>query len=221
MSSHSVPAKEKLLVQLRREGVTDEGVLAAMRVVPRERFVPQALQHRAYENVALPIGEEQTISQPYVVGHMTQALELSNTDHVLEIGTGSGYGAAVLAQLAADVVSVELRPELATTAARRLRDLGYGNIQVMLGDGSTGWPPLAPYDAIAVTASAPEVPQDLLAQLRIGGRLVAPVGSLTEQHLMVIERSAQGTRARDLGHVRFVPLLGAAGFYRLDPARRN
>lgn len=221
MSSSADRARQHLLAQLRKEGVHDENVLAALNDVPRERFVPPSLRHRAYDNVALPIGEDQTISQPFVVAHMVQALKLDGTEHVLEIGTGSGYGAAVLARVAADVVTVERHAGLAAAAALLLREIGCNNVCVVTGDGSLGWPPRAPYDAIVVTASAPEVPEPLVGQLRARGRLVVPVGTLEEQHLVVIERTDTQLHSRDLGHVRFVPLIGAAGFRMLDPSRRN
>jgi protein-L-isoaspartate(D-aspartate) O-methyltransferase len=210
------------LLQLRNEGVTDQRVLDALWRVPRERFVPRQLQHRAYENIALPIGSDQTISQPYVVARMAQALDLTEHDHVLEVGTGSGYGAAVLAQLAHDVVTVELRPELAGTAESRLRDLGYSNIRCVVGDGSKGWPALGPYDAIALTAATPSISPRHWEQLREnGGRLVAPIGTLQEQRLLLFRRSPGHLDCRSLGNVRFVPLLGVAGFNMLDPARMN
>lgn len=208
-------------MKLRKAGVRDEHVLAALSEVPRERFVSESLRSRAYENVALPIGEDQTISQPYVVAHMVQSLHLSGTEHVLEVGTGSGYGAAILAQIAADVVTVERHAELAATAALRLRKIGRANVLVVLGDGSLGWPELAPYDAIVVTASSPEVPEPLLNQLTTSGRLVVPVGSLSEQRLVMIQRTHGQFHSHDLGRVRFVPLIGAAGFRMVDPSRNN
>ncbi|OGG52077.1 MAG: protein-L-isoaspartate O-methyltransferase [Candidatus Handelsmanbacteria bacterium RIFCSPLOWO2_12_FULL_64_10] len=221
LSSPSLTAREKLVAQLSQQGITDPRVLAAVAHVPRERFLPEALRDRAYENVALPIAEEQTISQPYIVGAMGQALGLTGTETVLEIGTGSGYGAAILAELAAKVISVELRFELAAAAAERLRGLNYRSVSVVLGDGSVGWPLGAPYDAISVTACAPEVPPVLLRQLSNRGRLVAPIGSQKEQHLILVERRETHFHARNLGPVRFVPLLGAAGFRLLDRSRRN
>lgn len=217
-----ISPRERLLAQLRDEGVKDDRVIEALRRVPREQFVPGNLQHRAYENVALPIGDEQTISQPYVVAHMVQALDLRGDERVLEIGTGSGYGAAVLAELAAEVVTIEIRPDLAESAEDRLGRLRYGNVAVVVADGSLGWPPLAPFDAIVVTASAPEPPGPLLYQLRSdGGRLVAPIGTLKQQRLLLVRRTGGHFDRRDLGHVRFVPLLGEAGFRIPDPSRRN
>ena len=215
-------AKHQLLADLRAGGVSDERVLTALSKVPRERFLPQELQEHAYDNVALPIGQEQTISQPTVVAHMVQAANPRVTDHVLEIGTGSGYGAAVLGQLARDVVTVEIRPDLALTASRRLADLGCNNVHVVIGDGSLGWPPLAPYDVIVTTAAAPGLPPVLLEQLSPnGGRLVAPVGSLKRQQLVLAERHGADIDSHSFGAVRFVPLVGAGGFHLADPARRN
>ncbi|HZT08991.1 MAG TPA: protein-L-isoaspartate(D-aspartate) O-methyltransferase [Chloroflexota bacterium] len=215
-------AKERLLCDLRTGGITDERVLGAVACVPRDAFVPSTLKSRAYENIALPIGEQQTISQPMVVAHMAQAVRPSREEHVLEIGTGSGYGAAVLAQLAADVVSVEIRATLAQRAARVLQRLGCRNVRVILGDGSMGWIDLAPYDAIVVTAASPSLPPALLNQLaQDGGRLVAPVGSIDEQQLVLTRRDGDQFSSRKIGGVRFVPLRGAAGFPLLDPSRRN
>src|SRR4051812_36809173 len=165
VSTEERPSKERLLSELASSGISAERVLNAVADVPREAFVPPELRARAYENVALPIGENQTISQPVVVAHMVQAVHPSHTDHVLEIGTGSGYGAAVLSRVAGDVVTVEIRPRLAELASRRLQDLGYDNIRVVLSDGSVGWPDLAPYDAIVVTAASPSLPPELLKQL--------------------------------------------------------
>jgi protein-L-isoaspartate(D-aspartate) O-methyltransferase len=203
----------RLLVQsLERAGIHDRAVLAAIGRVRREAFVPTSLADRAYENVALPIGRGQTISQPYVVALMTQALALSGSERVLEIGTGSGYQAAVLAELASSVVSVERVPELLAAARRVLRDLGYRNVNVHLGNGSLGWPAGAPYDRVIVTAAGPKVPAPLLEQLGLGGRLIMPVGTLAEQHLVVVVRTADGFEESSLGGVRFVPLLGEGGW---------
>jgi protein-L-isoaspartate(D-aspartate) O-methyltransferase len=201
-------------VQLRARGLRDPAVLAAMRAVPREEFVPPHLRSLAYEDRPLPIDEGQTISQPYMVAYMAEALELAGTERVLEIGTGSGYAAAVLSRLAPMVHSVERLAGLAATARERLHQLGFTNIAVLEGDGSLGWPPFAPYDAIVVTAGAPEIPAPLLEQLAIGGRLVIPVGSSHNfQSLIRIRRkSLDDYRRENLMDVMFVPLIGAAGW---------
>ena len=212
---------EQLVAVLRKEGIRDERVLLAISRVRREQFVPDALKPWAYDNIALPIGEGQTISQPFVVAAMIEALHLQGTEHVLEIGTGSGYGAAILAEVAGDVVTVEVRGQLARAAAERLRDCYSDRVTVAVGDGSLGWPICAPYEAIVITASTPTVPRPILDQLTARGRLVAPIGSLKDQHLIVVERTDTRLRTRDLGPVRFVPLIGEGGFQILDPARRN
>jgi protein-L-isoaspartate(D-aspartate) O-methyltransferase len=200
--------------QIAARGVTDARVLEAMRQVPREAFVPDHLARRACEDGPLPIGEGQTISQPYIVAVMTEALRLGAGNRVLEIGTGSGYGAAVLATLAAEVYTIERLARLAAAARQRLRDLGYANVHVLAGDGSRGWPEHAPYDAIVVTAGGPEVPPSLLRQLAVGGRLVMPVGpTMRHQRLVRIVRAAQERVERDeLEEVAFVPLIGAEGW---------
>ncbi len=209
-----------LLAELRRQGIRDERVLAAIAKVPRDRFVPAASREKAWANVALPIGAGQTISQPYIVALMTAALELSGQERVLEVGTGSGYQAAILAELAAEVVTVERHPSLAATAEALLRQLGYDTIRVAVGDGTTGWPERAPYDRIVVTAGAPSVPLPLLAELsREGGRLVIPVGQADDQVLLVVERHGDRTTELSLGPVRFVPLIGRAGWD--VPVREN
>ncbi|HEY5973861.1 MAG TPA: protein-L-isoaspartate(D-aspartate) O-methyltransferase [Geobacteraceae bacterium] len=200
--------------QLESRGLRDPAVLAAMRAVPREEFVPSNLLGHAYDDGPLPIGEGQTISQPYMVAYMIEALELSGRDRVLEIGTGSGYAAAVLSRVVPEVHTVERLAGLAATASERLRLLGFTNIIVHVGDGSLGWPPVAPYDAIVVTAGAPELPAPLLAQLAIGGRLVIPVGRHpTMQTLIRVRREGEHEyRHESLMGVMFVPLIGAAGW---------
>jgi protein-L-isoaspartate(D-aspartate) O-methyltransferase len=201
-------------VQIAGRGVRDPMVHEAMRRVLRECFVPDRLAHRAYEDRPLPIGEGQTISQPYIVAVMTEALQLRPRDRVLEIGTGSGYAAAVLAQIAAEVYTIERVESLATAAARRLRELGYANVHVRHGDGSRGWAEHAPYDAIVVTAGGPDVPRSLLDQLAIGGRLVMPVGATPyAQRLVRVVRRDEETYDREpLEAVAFVPLIGAEGW---------
>jgi protein-L-isoaspartate(D-aspartate) O-methyltransferase len=209
-----------LLGELRRQGIRDERVLAAIARVPRERFVPAASREQAWANVALPIGAGQTISQPYIVALMTTALGLSGQERVLEIGTGSGYQAAILAELAAEVVTVERHATLAKDAESRLHELGYVNVQVVVGDGTTGWPEGAPYQRIIVTAGAPRVPLPLLAELsQDGGRLIIPVGEADDQVLLVVERHGDRTTEQPLGPVRFVPLIGRAGW--VVPTREN
>jgi protein-L-isoaspartate(D-aspartate) O-methyltransferase len=198
--------------QLRRRGITDARVLAAMAAVPREEFVPAELRARAYEDSPLPIGEEQTISQPYIVAAMTSALRLTGTERVLEIGAGCGYQSAVLSLLAAEVFAVEFRASLARAAAERLERLGYSNIHVHCGDGTLGLPEFAPYSAILAAAAAPSVPPPLIAQLADGGRLVLPIGGAEEQELRLIEKSAGGLSTRVLDPCRFVPLTGRYGW---------
>jgi len=199
--------------QIEIRGVRDQAVLSAMRKVPRERFVPESLAELAYTDRPLPIGEGQTISQPYIVAMMTDALTLRPHDRVLEIGTGSGYGAAVLSVLVAEVDTIERLEELAESARTRLVELGYANVHVRHGDGSLGWPAHAPYDAIVVTASGPDVPTALLEQLAIGGRLVMPIGNRDRQRLVRVERTGPERYTREiLEAVVFVPLIGAQGW---------
>ncbi|NTV48455.1 MAG: protein-L-isoaspartate(D-aspartate) O-methyltransferase [Geobacteraceae bacterium] len=199
---------------LEARGIIDKTVLKAMCEVPREEFVSGQFLDRAYGDHPLPIAEGQTISQPYIVAYMTEALELRATDKVLEIGTGSGYAAAVLSRIVTNVYTIERVSGLAATARLLLERLGYTNIVIHVGDGTLGWPEHAPYDAIVVTAGAPKVPQPLLEQLAIGGRLVIPVGSSYDlQELIRIRRlSEHDYRSEDLCGVRFVPLIGAAGW---------
>ncbi len=202
--------------QIAARGVRDRRVLEAMRDVPRDRFVDPALAGRSYDDVPLSIGSGQTISQPYIVALMCEALGLVGSERVLEIGTGSGYGAAVLGRLAEEVYTVERHPELADRAASRLASLGFINVHVVVGDGTLGLPGRAPYAAIVVTAAGPRVPGALLDQLEIGGRLVIPVGEETErQRLLRIDRQSQTHfHSTDLGGVAFVPLVGAEGWQR-------
>jgi protein-L-isoaspartate(D-aspartate) O-methyltransferase len=196
-----------------RENVHDERVLAAFSRVPRERFVPAAHRSHAYDNAPLPIGYGQTISQPLVVGLMLEALELRASDRVLDIGTGSGYQAALLAELAESVVSVERIPELLARAAAVLDELGYRNVTVEAASESLGWPEAGPYNAIAVAAAAPDVPQVLIDQLGPGGRLVLPVGERGRpQELLLIEKTDTGVRTTSRGPCGFVPLIGGGAF---------
>jgi protein-L-isoaspartate(D-aspartate) O-methyltransferase len=204
--------QEMVETQIRRRHITDSRVLECLERVPRHEFVPVEFRERAYEDAPLPIGEGQTISQPYIVAAMTAALRLQGDERVLEIGTGFGYQAAVLAFLAREVFTVEFRAELATEATERLARLGYGNVHVHCGDGTLGLQEFAPYDAILVAAAAPSVPAPLLAQLAEGGRLVVPVGGVENQDLRLIERSHDIFHTTMLEPCRFVPLLGAYGW---------
>jgi protein-L-isoaspartate(D-aspartate) O-methyltransferase len=200
-------ARSELVEHLRRE-IKDERVLAAMTRVPREMFVPSGYWHAAYEDRPLPIGQGQTISQPLIVAMMTEALELVGDENVLEVGTGSGYQAAILAELAKWVVTVERHSDLAQKAAETLQKLGYANVEVHLAEAKLGWQHRAPYDAIVVSAGAPTVPKDLLDQLAVGGRLIIPVGTRHEQNLLKITKKEHDTAIQDLGACRWVPLIG-------------
>jgi protein-L-isoaspartate(D-aspartate) O-methyltransferase len=200
--------------QLRGRDIGDVRVLAAMERVPRELFVPPDLRHRAYKDVALPIGSGQTISQPYMVARIVEELGLDGDEKVLDVGTGSGYQAAVLAQLGDKVHSIERIPELAEQARRNFEAAGVDNVHVHVGDGSRGLPQEAPFDAIAVAAAAPDFPQALYEQLKTGGRLVVPVGRRQGQRLQVIVRSPEGPAVLRSVPCRFVPLVGEEGFDR-------
>ena len=204
---HLSRSRTALLAELAVE-VGDARVLNAIARVPRERFVPPELRLHAYENRPLPIGYGQTISQPLIVAVMTAALDLRSADKVLEVGTGSGYQAALLSRLAAHVVTVERVPELARQAGRTLAELGYDNVEVRVAGDTLGWPEGAPYDAIIVTAGAPRVPHELVEQMRIGGRMAVPVGSRDLQELVQVVRSPEGPVIINLGPCRFVPLVG-------------
>jgi protein-L-isoaspartate(D-aspartate) O-methyltransferase len=195
------------MVRFLRAEIHDERVLAAFAQVPREHFVAQELQPYAYEDRALPISRGQTISQPLIVAMMTQALQLTGDEKVLEIGTGSGYQAAILSLLAREVVTLERIPELTESARQRLQALGYRNVRVEQAGEALGWPQGAPYDAIIVTAGAPAVPQSLVDQLAEGGRMVAPVGSRRLQQLVRATKAAYGVTLEQLGECRFVPLI--------------
>ncbi|HXG36367.1 MAG TPA: protein-L-isoaspartate(D-aspartate) O-methyltransferase [Dehalococcoidia bacterium] len=200
-------AKAALLEELRND-ISDQRVLAAIGKVPRERFLPAGFEQFAYENRPFPIGEGQTISQPTIVAVMTEALELTGGEKVLEVGTGSGYQAAILAELAREVVTVERIPVLAQTAAEKLKALGYRNIRVYEVGDVLGYPEEAPYDAIIVTAGAPTVPGELLLQLAPGGRMVIPVGGRDLQELVLVRKSDGGFTTEKRGACRFVPLVG-------------
>lgn len=198
--------------QIACRGIHDRRVLAALGSVPREKFVPPELRSSAYTDHALPISDGQTISQPFTVAFMCQALQLRGDEHVLEVGTGSGYAAAVLSHLAATVITVERIPHLAETAAARLKKLRYENVQVHLADGNLGWPQAAPYDAIVVTAAAEELPESYLGQLKQGGRIVIPIGpKFAGQTMYRFTRHGAGMQSEELGPFVFVPLIGAYG----------
>lgn len=198
--------------QLEARNITDSRVLAAMRDVPRHHFVPTELSHLAYRDSPLPIGQEQTISQPYIVAYMLEALQLNGYETILEVGTGSGYQTALLAQLAHQVISIERVGLLAEYAAQKINNLGIENIEIYEGDGSQGLPDMAPFDAIIVSAAAPSVPQMLMMQLNEGGRLVLPVGDRHHQYLEKIYRIGRTWQVEELIPVMFVPLLGRYGF---------
>ena len=201
------PRREMVANQIERRGIEDRRVLDAMREVPRHRFVPEGYRGEAYTDYPLPIGEGQTISQPYIVALMTSLLDLDGDESVLEIGTGSGYQAAVLARLVRQVYSIEILPALGEQARRTLSDLGVTNVEVRVGDGYKGWPEKAPFDGIIVTAAPERVPEPLIQQLKIGGKLVIPVGNFW-QNLLVITKTADGVEKRTVLPVRFVPMTG-------------
>ncbi|RLD10944.1 protein-L-isoaspartate O-methyltransferase [candidate division KSB1 bacterium] len=193
--------------QIIARGVKDPRVIKAMETVPRHKFLPPEEAPFAYEDEPRPIGQGQTISQPYIVAFMTEQLHLKPTDRVLEIGTGSGYQAAVLAEIADSVFTIEIIPELAQSAAKRLKALGYDNVVVRQGDGYNGWPEKAPFDAIIVTAAPPKIPPPLLEQLKNDGTMVLPVGKYV-QELVVVKKSATGMAMQNILPVRFVPMTG-------------
>ena len=203
-------ARERMVDdQIAARGITDTAVLAAMREVPRHRFIPGDQAANAYEDHPLPIGYDQTISQPYIVAYMTQALGLAPSDRVLEIGTGSGYQAAVLGEIVREVYTIEIVPELAASAAKILRELGYENVFVRQGDGYRGWPETAPFYAIIVTAAPRSIPQPLIDQLALDGRMVVPVGDWY-QELIIVTKTAEGIVEQKTIPVRFVPMTGEA-----------
>ncbi len=207
--SRSAERRAMVNDQIRARGVKQAAVLEAMATVPRHLFVPEEQSSRAYRDHPLPIGHDQTISQPYIVALMTELLDLDGSEKVLEIGTGSGYQAAILATLVERVYSIEIVQPLASRAAATLVELGYDNVEVRAGDGYLGWPEQAPFDAIILTAAPPAIPPPLLEQLAIGGRLVAPVGELN-QDLVLITRDEDGIERKQLIPVRFVPMTGRA-----------
>ena len=206
-------ARDRMVeTQLTGRGIRNSRVLEAMRRVPRHLFVEEALKEQAYSDYPLPIGEKQTISQPYIVALMSEALELKGEEKILEIGTGSGYQAAILAELADRVFSIERFPALAYRANQILQKLGYQNVLIRVADGSLGWPDEAPFDGIMATAGTPKIPQPLVDQLSMGGRLVLPVGDRLSQELVLVERTPEGMRKTNLGGVRFVDLVGKWGW---------
>ncbi len=199
-------------LQLRRRGIRDDRLLSAMAEVPREQFIPERYRDRAYGDFPLPIGSDQTISQPYIVAAMIEPLRLQPEYKVLEIGTGTGYQAAILSRLAAEVITIERHADLAAQARQILAELHYANVRVVVGDGSNGFPEQAPYDAIIVAAAAPSVPEAMLQQLSEGGRMIIPVGPSEAQMLKLYEKHEGVCRVRNLEACRFVPLVGAGGF---------
>jgi protein-L-isoaspartate(D-aspartate) O-methyltransferase len=205
-------ARERLVETLREKGIRDLAVLRAIERTPRHAFVPTGLRHRAYEDSALPIGNGQTISQPWVHARYLELLQLKGNERVLEVGTGSGYQTVLLAHLVAQVFSIERIPALLQQAREAIQRTGVRNVSLLLGDGSVGWRDYAPYDAILVGAGAPGLPQPLIEQLAEGGRLIVPVGDREEQTLIVAERRNGKISTRDVAPVRFVPLLGSYGW---------
>ncbi len=210
--SHAAERDRMVREQLARRGIDDARVLGAMGAVPRHLFVPHVVADRAYDDQPLPIGHGQTISQPFMVAHMTQALQIRPGERVLEIGTGSGYQAAVLAALGATVFSIERIAALAGSAAARLAEIGYRGVHVRLADGNDGWPEAGPFDAVLLTAAAREIPRGPLHQLRVLGRMILPIGSDDSQELVRIWRTEGGYREDYLGGCRFVKLIGRHGW---------
>lgn len=205
-------ARRRLVETLQENGISDLAVLRAFEQTPRHLFVPSGIRHRAYEDSALPIGSGQTISQPSVHARYLQLLKLTGAETVLEVGTGSGYQTVLLAHLALRVFSIELVPELLETAREAIAASGVRNVSLMLGDGTLGWREHAPYDAILVSAAAPELPRPLLEQIAEGGRLIAPLGGMEEQMLVMVTRRGDRFERRDIAPVRFVPLWGTHGW---------
>jgi protein-L-isoaspartate(D-aspartate) O-methyltransferase len=204
--------RAQLVETLQQKGIRDLAVLRAIRMVPRHRFVPESVRHRAYDDAALPIGSSQTISQPWVQARYLEVLKLTGRERVLEIGTGSGYQTALLAMLCEAVFSVERIPALAQRAREALEASGIRNVTVLVGDGTLGWRPFAPYDAILVAAASPEIPAPLVEQLAPGGRMVIPLGDRANQTLTLVRREGDELRSTTVADVRFVPLLGEFGF---------
>ncbi|MBI4367845.1 MAG: protein-L-isoaspartate(D-aspartate) O-methyltransferase [Candidatus Omnitrophica bacterium] len=205
-----LPRQRMVQEQVEARGIKDRDVLSAMNRVERHQFVPVFLRPLAYEDGPLPIGENQTISQPYIVALMTELLAVDSEDRVLEIGTGSGYQAAVLAEIAKEVYTIEILPSLAASAEKRLAELGHTNVHVKTGDGYLGWPEEAPFDGIMLTAAPDEIPTPLVDQLKVGGRIVAPIGEFPNQVLYVIQKTKEGLKKEEIIPVRFVPMTGIA-----------
>ena len=220
---HQYDAARRRMVedQLIKKGITDERVLAAMRKVPRHLFVEEAFRERAYGDHALPIGERQTISQPYMVALMSEALALTGTEKVLEIGSGSGYQTAVLAELAARVCAIERIRVFVSKAWKMIEGLGYRNVIIRQADGSFGWKDEAPFDAILVAAGAPQAPAILIDQLKVGGRMVIPIGERASQTLKKIVKEEKGITTSSLTACLFVPFLGASGWNKEEEAEEN
>lgn len=203
--------REDMIAGIRRRGIRDDRILAAFRHVPREDFVPEAVREHAYDDSPLPIGLNQTISQPYIVAYMVHLAQLQPTSRVLEVGTGSGYAAAILAELAGDIFTIERQPELYESSRKKLQEFGYRNTRVRLGDGTQGWPEEAPFDAILVAAGADHIPRPLLSQLNIGGRLIIPIGQnrLGQELLRVTRLGPDRYESKDCGPVSFVALISS------------
>jgi protein-L-isoaspartate(D-aspartate) O-methyltransferase len=208
---YTAERRRMVRAQIQARGVSDPGVLAAMGKVARHRFVPKPFRHRAYADHPLPIGEGQTISQPYIVALMTESLQLDGSEKVLEIGTGSGYQAAVLAELARDVYTIEIFESLGRRAAKTLAGLGYANVHVRVGDGYQGWPEYSPFDAVIVTCAPTHIPRPLKAQLAEGGRMIIPVGEQYAQKLVLLTKTNGEILQTDIIDVRFVPMIDEAG----------
>jgi protein-L-isoaspartate(D-aspartate) O-methyltransferase len=207
-------ARQRLVEELQDKGIRDLAVLRAFQMTPRHAFVPTGIKHRAYEDTALPIGNGQTISQPYVHARYLELLRLTGKEKVLEVGTGSGYQTVLLAHLAEQVFSIERIPALFQQAREAIQRTGVRNVSMLLGDGTVGWREYAPYDAILVSAAAPSIPQPLVEQLADGGRAVVPVGDRERQRLVLVERRGAAIETKDLDPVRFVPLVGTHGWSR-------
>ena len=207
-------ARRRLVDILRQKGITDLAVLRAVEMTPRHAFVPTGVRHRAYEDAALPIGSGQTISQPSLHARYLELLRLTGRERVLEVGTGSGYQTVLLSHLVAQVFSIERIPALMQAAREVIQRLAANNVSLLVGDGTVGWREYAPYDAILVSAAGPDVPAPLLEQLAVGGRLLVPIGRGDEQALHMYSRTEAGIESRELGAVRFVPLVGQHGWQR-------